>query len=86
MQVHRNAALDVAGRLKLVRLVVEDGLTQRQAARALGVSPATANRWVRRWQQADTRARHTRACLGDRPSRPHSMPRVCPPEVEARIV
>jgi transposase InsO family protein len=86
MQVHRNAALGVAGRLKLVRLVVEDGFTQRQAARALGVSPATANRWVRRWQQADTRARQTRACLGDRPSRPHTMPRMCPPEVEARIV
>jgi transposase len=86
MQVHRNAALGLAGRLKLVQLVVAGGLSQREAARRMGVSPATANRWVRRWREADVPAQATRACLGDRSSRPQVMPRLCAPDLEARIL
>ena len=86
MRLHRNAALGLAGRHKLVRLVLEQGLSQRQAARQLGVSPATANRWVTRWRQASDGARTARTCLCDRSSRPHRMPRRLCPELEARIL
>lgn len=86
MQVHRNAALGPAGRRRLVLLVVQEGLTQREAARRMGVSPATANRWVRRWRQASHDARSSLVCLTDRSSRPHTMPRLLAPEIERRIL
>lgn len=86
MHLHRNAALGLAGRRRLVGLVVDDGLTQREAARRMGVSPATANRWVRRWREAGEAARASLACLSDRSSRPHAMPRRLGPEHEARIL
>lgn len=86
MRLHRNAALGLAGRRKLVLLVLEGGLSQRQAARRLGVSVATANRWVRRWREAPEGARAPLTCLMDRSSRPHRMPRLLGPEAEARIL
>lgn len=86
MRLHRNAALGLAGRHKLVLLVLEQGLSQRQAARQLGVSPATANRWVARWRTASEGARAARTCLWDRSSRPHRMPRLLSPQTEARIL
>ena len=49
MHLHRNAALGIAGRRRLVMLI-EGGLSQRRAAAMLGVSPATANRWSRPWR------------------------------------
>jgi transposase InsO family protein len=79
MRLHRNAALGLAGRRRLVALVVEAGLSQRQAARRVGVSPATANRWVSRWRAAGESARRSGACLCDRPS----VPRRCPRLIEA---
>jgi transposase InsO family protein len=86
MQLHRNAALGLAGRRRLVALVVDEGLSQREAARRLGVSPATANRWVHRWLMASAGARAALSCLADRSSRPHTMPRLLAPEIEARIL
>jgi len=86
MHLHRNAALGLAGRRRLVGLVLDDGLTQREAARRMGVSPATANRWVRRWREAGESPRRHHECLGDRSSRPRRMPRLSSPETEARIL
>jgi transposase len=48
MLLHRNAALGLGGRRRLVMLVVESGLSQRHATARCGVSPATVNRRVRR--------------------------------------
>jgi transposase InsO family protein len=82
MRLHRNAALGLAGRRRLVLLVSEGGLSQRQAARALGVSPATAHRWVTRWRVAGHLGD---ACLADRSSRPHHQPRLLPAAEQRRI-
>ena len=51
MQLHRRAKLGPAGRLALCQLV-ESGMTFRQAAACLNVSPATAHRWWRRYAVA----------------------------------
>jgi transposase-like protein len=74
MRLHRNAKLGPAGRLALVR-AIEAGVSMKAAAAAFSVSPATAHRWWHRWLGAGERARATRACLGDRSSRPHRSPR-----------
>lgn len=86
MRLHRNAALGLAGRHKLVRLVVEQGLSQREAARRLGVSVATAHRWVARWRQASESARAALTCLVDRSSRPHRMPRLLSPQIQEQVL
>ena len=51
MKVHGNAALGPAGRLALVQ-AIESGMTQRAAAAAFNVAPATAHRWWHRWRGA----------------------------------
>jgi transposase InsO family protein len=84
MLLHRNAKLGLAGRLALVR-AIEDGLSLKAAAAAFSVSPATAHRWWHRWLEAGEEARRTRACLGDRSSRPHRSPRLLAAELEERI-
>jgi transposase InsO family protein len=65
--------LGLAGRRELVRLI-EEGATMRQAAACLGVAPATAHRWWRRWQAASERERTGLGCLRARPPRPRSCP------------
>ena len=85
MQVHANAALGLAGRRRLVQLI-EAGLSQRQAAHALGVSPATVNRWSRRWRAASWAERASGAALHDRSSRPHRSPRRLSADQEAPIL
>ena len=47
MKVHANAALGPAGRLALVK-AIESGMTQKAAAAAFCVAPATAHRWWHR--------------------------------------
>ena len=84
MKLHRNAKLGLAGRFALVQ-AVEQGQSLRAAAAALGVSPATACRWSRRWRQASAEQRRTLACLFDRPSRPQRMPRLLPASEQRRI-
>lgn len=44
MQIHGRAKLGPAGRLALCE-AIESGMTFRQVARAMSVSPATAHRW-----------------------------------------
>jgi transposase InsO family protein len=85
MHLHRNAALGIAGRRRLVMLI-EGGLSQRRAAAALGMSVATANRWSRRWRAASGSERASGSPLCDRSSRPHRSPRQLSPEQEAPIL
>ncbi len=75
MGVHRNARLGLAGGRALVA-DVERGLSCREAARRRGVSPTTACKWWRRWQEATQQQQRSLACLEDRSSRPHRMPRL----------
>src|SRR5262249_4858483 len=70
---HRNAKLGLAGRYALVCAIAE-GMSIKAAARGCNVSPATAQRWWRRWLQASEQARQDLSCLFDRSSRPHSSP------------
>lgn len=78
MQVHANATLGPAGRLKIVRAVA-GGMSQKQAAACFCVSPSTVNRWWRRWREAGTLERGSLACLADRSSRPQAQPRGAAP-------
>ena len=71
---HRNAPLTRTGRLRLVRLVEEDGLTFAAAAAAANVARSTVHCWVSRWRAASDEERRTLACLEDRSSRPHRSP------------
>ncbi len=73
---HRNAPLTRTGRMRLVALVVEDGLTFEAAAAASNVAKSTAHCWVRRWLEASPDARDSLACLKDRSSRPRHQPRL----------
>lgn len=84
MQFHRNAKLGLAGRRELV-LVIEGGCSIRQAAASFSVSPATAHRWWRRWQQASDLERVGLGCLFDRSSRPVRSPRRLPRASERAI-
>jgi transposase InsO family protein len=73
---HRNAPLTPNGRRRLVALVEDDGLTFEAAAAASNVSRSTAHTWVTRWRKAGEEQRRDLSCLQDRPSRPHSSPRM----------
>ena len=65
--------LGLAGRLELVSRI-EGGESQRAAAAALCVSPATAHRWWHRWLEASAEQRASRECLRARPPKPRSCP------------
>jgi len=73
---HRNAPLTRTGRLRLVRLVVEDGFTFEAAAAASNVAKSTAHCWVTRWREASPQERVSLVCLEDRCSRPVRCPRL----------
>ncbi len=85
MKVHANAALGPAGRLALVK-AIEQGMTQKAAAAAFCVAPATANRWWHRWLGASEAERTSGAWIADRSSRPHRQPRRLNPAEEERIL
>jgi len=72
---HANAALTPKARLKLARLVVEDGWPIARAAERYDVSWPTAKRWAERYRQGGV------AAMGDRSSRPQSIARTCQPLV-----
>jgi transposase InsO family protein len=65
---HANARLTHFGRLLLVQRILELGWPPAQAAESLGVSRATAYKWLARYRQ------HGQAGLADRSSRPHRCP------------
>jgi transposase InsO family protein len=79
MAKHR-PRLNVFGRQLLVRRIVEEGRPVAQVADELGVSRATAYKWLHRFETEGEDG------LLDRSSRPHRSPRRLPPEVEAAII
>jgi len=81
----RRCKLGLQGRLELVRLI-SAGATFRAAAAALGVAPATAHRWWRRWCEAGEEERASLACLRTRSTRPHSCPWALDAESERQIL
>ncbi|WP_432545016.1 IS481 family transposase [Kineococcus sp. SYSU DK002] len=71
---HRNAALTPAGRLKLARLIVDDGWPIRRAAERFQVSWPTAARWADRLLELRATGGREEDGLADRSSRPHRSP------------
>jgi transposase InsO family protein len=85
MQLHANAKLGPAGRLALVR-AIESGMTQKAAAAAFCVAPATAHRWWHRFLSATGEQRRGGGWLLDRSSRPRRSPRQLSAAEEAPIL
>jgi transposase InsO family protein len=77
---HANARLTQFGRLLLVQRVTELGWPPAQAAGSLGVSRATAYKWLARYRQ------HGQAGLADRSSRPHRCPHALPAAQVGRVL
>ena len=76
---HANAALTPRARLKVARLVVEEGYSISEVAARFQCSWTTVKRWVDRYRAGD------RAML-DHSSRPHTMPTKTPPKVTKRLI
>lgn len=74
MDFHPRHALGLPQRQAMC-LALERGMSQKQAAACFCVSPATVNRWWRRWREASEEERGTLGCLRDRSSRPRRSPR-----------
>jgi transposase InsO family protein len=74
MIVHGNAKLGPAGRLALTQAIAA-GMTQKAAAAAFCVAPATAHRWWHRRLDATGEELASGVWLLDRSSRPHRSPR-----------
>jgi transposase InsO family protein len=77
---HARAKLTPLGRLLLVQRVVIEGWPVVRAAEAMGVSRATAHKWVGRFREEGP------AGLEDRSSRPRSCPGALPPGQVRRIL
>ena len=78
MNIHKNARLTPRGRELLVRQIVS-GHTPEVAARAAGVCPRTARKWVGRFLAEGVEG------LQDRSSRPHRLYRPTPPEIVEQV-
>jgi transposase InsO family protein len=77
---HANAALTPRARLRLARLVIDDGWPIARAAERFEVSWPTAKRWAERYRELGAGA------MNDRSSRPHHHPNKTAPAVVRRIV
>src|SRR3954447_3252740 len=86
MGQHLRGKLGPAGRVELVRLIVDEGVSERAAAAALSVAPATAHRWKQRWLMAGESDRSSGRWACDRSSRPHSSPTRTPAAVEELVL
>jgi len=80
---HANAALTPRARLRLARLIVEEGWPVARAAERYDVSWPTANRWAARYRQAGHLGV---AGMADRSSRPHRSPARTPAPLVRAIV
>lgn len=78
--LHRTARLTPYGRQLLVERVLIEGWPPATAAETLGVSRATAYKWLRRYAEEGL------AGLEDRPSRPRRQPRALPERQVRRIL
>jgi transposase InsO family protein len=85
---HANAALTPRARLRLARLVVEEGWPIARAAERFEVSWPTAKRWADRYREQAPGHGPGLGLAGmqDRSSRPHRQPNKTPPAVVRRIV
>jgi transposase InsO family protein len=79
MNVHKNARLTPLGRERMV-LAMRSGQTPEAAARAAGVCPRTARKWLKRFEAEGADG------LLDRSSRPYKLRRPTPAAVQAEIV
>jgi transposase InsO family protein len=77
---HANARLTQFGRLLLVQRITELGWPPALAAESLGVSRATAYKWLDRYRAEGS------AGLADRPSRPHHCPHALPASQVRRVL
>jgi transposase InsO family protein len=77
---HTNAALTPRARLRLARLIVEDGWKPSIAAKMFLVSTVTARKWAARFRSEGP------AGMADRSSRPHSSPNRTREQVKRQIV
>jgi transposase InsO family protein len=77
---HRRAKLTPFGRRILVQRIEEMGWVAARAAEALGVSRATAQKWLKRFREEGTDG------LEDRTSRPRRCPKQLPAAVTSRIL
>ena len=77
---HANAALTPRARLRLARLIVDQGWPIARAAERYDVSWPTAKRWAQRYQVMGPEG------MGDRSSRPHRQPARTPAPVIRKIV
>ncbi len=77
---HRNARLNVRGRLLLVERVVGSGRPVAHVASELGVSRQCAHRWIRRYRTEGVSG------LDDRPSRPRRSPTRTSAVLEGRVL
>ena len=84
MQPHPRAKLGPAGRLALTQAIA-DGMTQKAAAAAFCVAPATAHRWWHRRLDASPQELASGAWLLDRSSRPRRSPRLLARADQVRI-
>jgi transposase len=84
MQIHGRAKLGPGGRLALCE-AINGGMTFRQAAAAMSVSPATAHRWWHRYACASPLERQSLAWAADRSSRPVRSPRLLDAGAQERI-
>jgi leucine-zipper of insertion element IS481 len=75
MKTHPRAKLGPAGRLALTDAIA-NRMTQKAAAAAFCVAPATAHRWWRRRLGASAEELSSGSWLFDRSSRPHRSPRL----------
>lgn len=79
MNIHKNARLTPLGRERMVQMMLS-GQTPPAAARACGVSPRTARKWLGRYRAQGP------AGLRDRSSRPNTLRNPTPEGTAARIV
>lgn len=77
---HANAKLTPAGRLAMVRAVVDHGWPQARVAERFQVARGTVAKWVSRYRVGGAGA------LQDRSSRPHTSPYQTPQRTERRII
>ncbi|MCG3753308.1 IS481 family transposase [Amycolatopsis sp. Poz14] len=77
---HPNAALTPRTRLRLARLIVEQGWTCTAAAKMFMVATKTAAKWADRYRAEGT------AGMTDRSCRPHHSPARTSPQLTRRIV
>ena len=77
---HANAALTPRQRLRLARLIVEDGWSPAQAAEFFHVTWRTADKWAQRYRAEGS------AGMNDRSSARHTQPAKTPRPVVRKIV